>query len=263
MDLGLKGQVVMVCGASSGLGLAVAEEFAREGARIAICARSAGELERQAARLSSTHSGEVVPVAADLSNPEGVNAAFTGVLDGFGGIDVLVTNAGGPPAVSFEQTKDTEWEAAFQLTLMHVVRLSRLAAPVMRQRGGGRIVNLVSISVKQVVENLVLSTAIRSAVVGLAKTLATELGPCGITVNNVCPGYIGTKRLESLWGGAAEKSGVTYDEYCRNQAKAIPLGRIGTPQDVASLVVFLASSRAGYMTGTTIQVDGGLCKGLL
>lgn len=263
MDLGLKGQVALVGGASRGLGLAVAEGLAREGARVAICARSGNDLVRQAERLRAAHGTDVVPVPADLANPDGADAALEGAVSEFGGIDILVTNAGGPPALRFEQTTDTDWQAAFQLTLMHVVRLSRLVAPMMRERGGGRIINLASISVKQVVENLVLSTAIRAAVIGLAKTLATEYASYGITVNNVCPGYIKTSRLETLWSSAAERYGMTFDEYCAQQSRNVPLGRIGVPTDISDLVVFLASSRASYITGATIQVDGGLYKGLL
>jgi 3-oxoacyl-[acyl-carrier protein] reductase len=263
MDLGLKGQVALVGGASKGLGLAVAEGLAREGVRVAICARSGGELLRQAERLSAAYDTDVIAVPSDLSKQDGANTALEGTVRSFGGVDILVTNAGGPPALRFEQTTDDHWNAAFQLILMHVVRLSRLVAPIMEGRGGGRIINLASISVKQVIENLVLSTAIRAGVIGLAKTLATEFANRGITVNNICPGYIRTSRLETLWGGSAERNGMTFDEYCAQQARNVPLGRIGVPTDIADLVVFLASARAAYITGATIQVDGGLYKGLL
>jgi len=230
---------------------------------VALCARSKEKLARAAEDLKSRYGVTALPLVTDLSRREDVKRAVAAVEERFGRLDILVTNAGGPPPGRFETITDEQWEATFHLTLMHVVRLCRLVVPLMREHGGGRIVNLTSISVKQVVENLVLSNAMRAAVVGLAKTLAIELAPDGIAVNNVCPGYIRTQRLEALWGGAAAKRGITFEAMLAEQAALIPLGRIGTPEDLADLVVFLASPRARYITGATIQVDGGLYRGIL
>lgn len=263
MHLGMRGQVALIGGASQGLGLACAEGLAAEGVNVVLCARSKAKLVAAANDIENRCGVAALPIATDLAREQDIVAAFRAVQEKFGQLDILVTNAGGPPAGTFEATTDEQWEATFRLTLMHVVRLCRLSIPLMRKHGGGRIVNLTSIAVKQVVENLVLSTSLRAAVVGLAKTLAVELARDGIAVNNVCPGFIRTQRLEALWGSAAQKRGVSFEELLGEQAKLVPFGRIGKPEELADLVVFLASPRASYITGTTIQVDGGLYKGLL
>ncbi|HXF81469.1 MAG TPA: SDR family oxidoreductase [bacterium] len=260
MDLGLRGQVAVVAAASRGLGRAIAAGFAAEGARVAICARNEQALHAAAAAIG----GDVLAVPADVTQPDDAQRFIRAVLERFGRIDVLVNNAGGPPSKPFVDLSEEEWWAAVGLNLMSTVRLCRLAVPAMRAQGGGRIINVTSFTVKQPMPNLVLSNAVRLAVVGLAKTLALELAPFNILVNTVCPGPIATERLQSLTRTYAEREGVSYEEAERRLwTNQIPLGRVGTPEEFANVVVFLASSRASFVNGTTLQVDGGLVKAVM
>jgi 3-oxoacyl-[acyl-carrier protein] reductase len=180
-----------------------------------------------------------------------------------GGVDILVTNTGGPPVGTFEELEDEAWQAAFELVLLSAVRLVQHAVPAMKQRGGGRIINITSISVKQPIPGLLLSNALRAAVVGMAKTLATELAPHGILVNNVCPGRMATDRLLQLDRAQAERAGIPLEQVRHEGQRRIPLGRYGQPEELGALVTFLASSQASYITGTTILCDGGLFAGLM
>lgn len=257
MDLGLAGKVGIVAAASKGLGKAVAKRLAQEGMRVAICARDEQTLQKTAREIEALTRSEVVAIRADVTRPEDIRNLVAETVKRFGGLDVLVTNAGGPPPGNFFACDDSHWEQAFYLTLMSVVRLCREAIPHMQQRGSGRIINIASVSVKQPIENLILSNSLRLAVVGLAKSLANELAPMKITVNTVCPGPTQTDRMEQLFRATGDVEAAR-----RFWTKDIPMGRMGQPEELADLVAFLASENARYITGTVIQVDGGLVKGV-
>ncbi len=247
MDLGLRGRTAIVCGASAGMGLAIAEALAAEGANVAMLARRRGKLSREAERLGA------FGVRGDVTNPADLERLVKRTLDAFGGIDVLVNNSGGPPRGSALELTDETLEAAVELLLLSVVRLTRLCLPHLRSSGQGRVINITSSSVREPVANLVLSNAVRPGVIGWAKTLASEVGPDGITVNSIAPGRIDTERLVEVY-----PEGPTADDL-----KAIPLRRFGEPREIGDVVAFLASERAGYVTGAVIPVDGGLTRGLL
>jgi 3-oxoacyl-[acyl-carrier protein] reductase len=205
----------------------------------------------------------VAAVRADLTSNDDIDALIASAVRELGRIDVLVTNAGGPPSGPFMDFDDEPWERAFTLNLMSVVRLNRAVVPIMREAGGGSIVNLTSVSVKEPLKGLVLSNAIRAAVVGLSKTLANELGPDGIRVNVVCPGFTATDRMTELIDARAKREGKSFDEIAAGYYASVPLGSFAEPADIARMVTFLASDAAKYVTGVTVQVDGGFVKGLL
>lgn len=264
MDFGLTGKIALVTAASKGLGRASALALAREGARIALAARTRESLEHTAQEIRQASGQEVLALPTDLRQATEITSLVRQTIATFGGIDILVNNAGGPPTGSFDMLSDDQWEDAFHLTLLSAVRLIRAVLPSMKQRSGGRIIQIVSSSVKQPIDGLLLSNAIRPGVIGLAKTLSRELAPYQITVNNVCPGRILTDRLLQLTSVREKLArGQSEAEALRDLTQDIPLQRIGQPEELGALVAFLSSQQAAYITGTTIQVDGGLIQTLL
>jgi len=262
MELGLKGKVALVAGASQGMGRAAALLFAREGTKVGICARGEAALNQTAEMIRKETGGEVLAMAADMTRAEDIQKFVNQSAQHFGRLDIIVNNAGGPPPGEFMQFTDEDWLKAFNLSFMSTARMTREAVPHMRQAGGGRVINITSYSVKEPIAGLVLSNAIRSSVIGMAKTLSRELGRDNILINNVCPGRIDTERAQKLNKARAERLNKPVEEINREMAAEVPLGRYGTAEETADLIVFLASARASYITGTTIQIDGGLVRGI-
>ena len=263
MDLGLTGKVALVAAASRGLGRAVAQELAREGAHLVLCARGAETLRETARAIRASTGVRVSEVVADLSDPEGVDRVTACALADFGNVDILVTNAGGPPAGPFESHSAEAWRAAVRLNLDSVVEMCRALLPGMKERRWGRIINVTSIAVKQPVDNLILSNSVRAAVTGFARTLANEVAPFGVTVNNVMPGYTRTQRLEELAERNAALHGTTSGAERAEWESQTPMGRLGEPEEFAAMVAFLASERASFTTGASIPVDGGWIRSLV
>src|SRR5271154_1275126 len=263
MDFGLKGRVAIVAAASKGLGRAVAEELAKEGCEVAICARTAADLELTADEIGAANGRAIFWRAVDVTKPDAVTQFVDAVDKKFGHVDICVTNAGGPPAKKFAEISLDEWRAAVDLTLLSNVFFAREVLPRMKRNHWGRFITITSISVKQPIDGLLLSNSLRAGVAGLAKTLANEFGADGITVNNVCPGYTLTDRLTELFGKRAQDAGVSYDDILKQSPASAPIGRFARPEELAALVAFLASERASSINGTTITVDGGSTKGLL
>jgi len=261
MDLELRDKVALVGGASRGLGRAVAAALAAEGARVALCARGEEALAATAAALPAAPES-VLHRAADLTRPEQLDRWIDAALERWGRVDILVNNAGGPPPGTFAELTPRQWQEAVDLLLLPPTRAIARVLPGMKERRWGRILNLTSIAVKQPVPGLMLSNAIRAALTGLAKTLADEVGPRGITVNNLAPGYFATARLEGLIADEAARRGVEPAAVRAEFTARVPLGRLGEPAELAALAAFLCSPRAGYITGATFQVDGGLYRGL-
>lgn len=262
MDLGLKDRVAIVAASSTGLGKAVAQGLAREGAKLALCARSRDTLEATADEIRGETGAEVFARATDVTSAEDVRAFVGEAHRRFGRVDICVANSGGPPSKSFADTTIDDWRRSADLNLMSTVYLAKETLPLMQERRWGRFIVITSVSVKQPVEGLILSNSIRSGVNGLVKTLANEYGPYNILVNNVCPGFTATARLLDLSTALASKQGVTPKDIEARWASQAPLGRVGQPGEFANVVVFLASERASYVTGTSIAVDGGIVKGM-
>lgn len=256
MKIDLSGRAAVVCGASQGLGLASAIGLARAGANLVVCARSEDKIATAVAALEA-EGVEALGVPTDLTSVEQIDALAAAALERFGTIDILVNNAGGPPPGTFDDLSEADWRAAIDLTLMSAVELTRRLLPGMRAQRWGRIVNITSTSVKQPVDGLILSNSIRMAVVGWAKTLANEVGPDQVVINNVCPGYTTTDRLGQLAANIAARDGISEDQVFEKWASTVPLRRLATPEELANVVVFLSSEQAAYVHGTTIAVDGG------
>ncbi len=252
MDLGLKGKAVIVMAGSQGLGLATARGFAREGARVTICARSEDGLRQAAAAI-----GDCLALQADVTKAEDIARVVDSAAKAHGDADILVNNAGGPPPGLFVDLDDAAWAKAVDLTLMSAVRATRLVLPAMQAKGFGRIVNISSFGVKTPVPGLTLSNSVRMAVLGWAKTLANQVAKDGVTVNTVCPGWTRTDRVTALLGQRASNEGRAAAAIEAEIAASIPMGRMGTPDEIANMVVFLGSAAAGYVTGAAVQVDGG------
>ena len=263
MDLGLQGKIAVVAASSKGLGKAVAQTLAREGALVTVNGRDPDTLRATADEIRS-EGGDVIEIVGDMTTVADIEGLISGTVEKRGGLDVLVCNAGGPPSGTFASFPDDQpWLDAIELNLMSTLRLIRLAIPHMEQRGGGSITNIVSTSVKQPIGHLILSNTARTAVIGLTKTVATEYAGKNIRVNNVLPGSTLTGRITSLAEARAEKAGTSAEAIMDEDAKAIPMGRLGTPQEFANVVAFMASPAASYVTGVSIQVDGGNLKSLL
>jgi 3-oxoacyl-[acyl-carrier protein] reductase len=260
MDLGLRTRVAFVAAASRGLGRAIAEALAAEGATVALCART--NAEAVAAELAAAHGVPTLGITADLTVPADVERATGAAIAAFGRIDILVTNTGGPPPGPFESHTADAWHKAVAQNLDSVVNLVRAALPGMKERRWGRILNVTSIAVKQPVDGLILSNSVRAAVTGFARTLANEVAPFGVTVNNLLPGYTRTERLDALGADIAQRSGTTKDEAFAGWEKQIPMGRVGEPHEFAALAAFLASERASYITAQSVAVDGGWIRAL-
>jgi 3-oxoacyl-[acyl-carrier protein] reductase len=262
MDLGLKGKVALVAAASRGLGRAVAEELAAEGASLILCARGREALEQACNEIERAAGVPVVGVTGDVSAAEDLVRIFDVGFQRFGRVDILVSNAGGPRAGRFEDLATTDWDAATRLTLNSVVELTRMVLPGMKERRWGRILNITSIAVKQPVDNLMLSNSLRAAVTGFARTLANEVAAEGITVNNILPGYTHTERVDELAHAVAEREGKEPADIVARWENDIPMRRLGHAREFAALAAFLVSERASYITGTSIPVDGGWIRSL-
>ncbi len=261
MDLGLRGRRAVVGGASSGLGRATADALAAEGCDLLIWSRDADRLATTAKELSAAHGVRVESVAADASDPDAARAVADAAAS-IGPVDVLVLNAGGPPTVDPAATEREGWERAFQLLATTPIELATLLLPDMREREWGRVVGILSSSVRQPIPELVYSTAGRSALAAWLKTAARAVAADGVTVNGVLPGRIATPRVRELDAGRAEREGTTEDDVRAGHLATIPAGRYGKPEELGALVAFLASERASYVTGQLVAVDGGLIAGL-
>ena len=263
MDLGIRGRVALVAASSRGLGRAVAEELAAEGCDLIMCARGHDALREAADAIRARSHVRVAAIADDLSDPRGVETVLATGTHEVGPVDILVTNTGGPPAGPFEQHSPEAWAEAVRQNLDSVVNLVRGVLPGMKERRWGRILNVTSIAAKQPVDGLMLSNAVRAAVTGFARTLANEVAPFGITVNNVLPGYTRTQRVDELARRRAAQAGTSVEEAVAVWEREIPMGRLGEPREFGAMVAFLASERASYVTGTSIPVDGGWIRSLL
>lgn len=263
MDLGLRGARVLVTAASQGLGAATARRFSLEGAQVVISSRMLGQLQETAAAINAETGNPIFTHAADVTNPEAVQRLVTNAADMLGGLDILVTNAGGPPAGTFDDHDLETWTKATNLTFLSAVSLIKAALPDLRQSSRAAILTITSVSVKQPVSNLTLSNAIRPAVIGLTKTLSLELGPERIRVNSILPGTTDTERIAELAEARAQKNGTTASEERAKMAQDTPLRRLGTPEEFANAAVFLCSPAAGFITGVALPVDGGTIRATL
>ena len=259
MDLGIESRVAMVAAGSKGLGLATGIALAKEGAKVSICARGKEGLDAAAAEIvRAAPNAQVAAVACDVTKPEQLRAWHDQTVKQLGAVDILVTNTGGPPAGIFTEIDETKWREGIDLTLMNVVRLCQAVIPAMRQQKWGRIVNITSLVAKQPLELLTISSTLRAGLSGLTKTLATQLAPDGITVNALLPGHVLTDRQRHLNEVRAKARGSTAEQMQAEQIRHIPAGRFGKPEEIGEAIAFLCSERAAYITGVSLQVDGGV-----
>ena len=262
MDLGLKGRGVIVAASSEGIGRATAEGFAREGAQVAMCARTESTLRKAADEIRQATGAEIYAEPLDVTDASAVNLFVEQAAKRFGRIDVCVTNAGGPPAKNFLATSADDWKRAIDMNFMSVIHLAKATIPHMQRHRWGRIITITSVTVKQPVAELVISNAVRAGVVGLVKSLSNEFGKDGILVNNVAPGYTATERLKELAGVRALAAGSAPDNIYQQWAADTPVRRLGEPHEIADVILWLASDRASYVTGQTVLADGGIYRGL-
>lgn len=262
MDTGLKGKTVLITASSTGIGKAVAELFAQEGCKIAICSRSKENLLSASKEIKEKYGVEPFWSVCDLNKQKDIENTFSAISGHFGTIDILVNNCGGPTPGLFQQLEEDDWNFAYEQILLSVIRFSKLILPGMMANNWGRIINLTSITVKQPIDNLVLSNSLRAGVTGFTKSLSNEVAKFNITVNSVAPGLTLTGRLYELAVIEAKERGKSHEEILADMAKRVPLNRLARPEEIASMVVFLASKQASYVTGTTIQVDGGYVKSI-
>jgi 3-oxoacyl-[acyl-carrier protein] reductase len=263
LDLLLTDRVALVTAASQGLGYATALQFAREGTRVAICSREAERVNAAANAITAETGQPVLAIAADVTDPHDVDRMISQVIDDYGGLDILITNSGGPPSARFEELDDAAWQSSVDLLLLSTVRMIRAALPHLRKSTAAAVLTITSLSVIQPIPNLVLSNSIRLAVIGLTKTLALELGPENIRVNSILPGWTDTGRISDLLEARAQRNNTTLEEEVRKQSDASPLGRMATPQEFADVATFLCSPRASYLTGVMLPVEGGSYRGTL
>ncbi len=266
MDLGLRGRVAIVCAASQGLGKAAAKGLFDEGASVVISARDAGRLQAAAREISgkeTTRGARVLPVVADVTNAQQIKDLVATTVREFGRIDILITNAGGPPVASFPDLDDQMWEKGISLNLMSTIRCIREVLPHMRKKKWGRIIAITSITAKQPINDLVISSTVRPGILGLVHVLSNQYAGEGILVNSITPGFILTARQKEISDARAASKGISQEEYVAELVREVPVRRYGTPEELANVIVFLASERASFVTGATISVDGGLTKGIL
>lgn len=261
MDLNLSNKVALVVASSQGLGKAIAAQLVKEGAKVMITSRNPEKLKEVQAELTAFNSGEVHYYPADITDPEDIKKLVQKTREVCGKIDILVNNAGGPPKGSIEDLTDEDWENAFQLNLLSYVRLIREALPDLKQEGG-KIINIASSSIKEPIQGLLLSNAFRTGIVGLSKTLATELAPYNILINTVAPGRIATDRVAYLDEMNAKQKNISVEETVKQSEASIPMGRYGTPEEFATIVTFLVSDANSYVTGSSLLVDGGSVKSI-
>ena len=263
MDLGLTGKTALVAASSQGLGLAVANELAAEGASLIMCARGQEALSSACRSVRDRTGVDVIGIPADVTVHDDIVRVFDQGIERFGQIDILITNSGGPPAGTFDKLSREQWDQAASGVLMNVVAMCRLCLPGMKERGWGRILNITSIAAKQPVDSLMLSNSLRAAVTGFAKSLANEVASFGITVNNILPGYTATDRVVQLAESLAENEGVEPSVVRSRWESEIPMRRLGRPEEFAALAAFLVSERASYITGSSVAVDGGWIRSLV